>query len=118
MTMLSVHCLCIVCALSVHCLCNYCTVIAQTDLKQCTNKKRVSRLWDHPLLVSYKVSVLHDKFIPFSVDIDDFNVFFILQMFAQLGDVNIHASGIEVIVINPDGFQGEVAFKHFIGIDT
>ena len=52
-----------------------------------------------------------DEFITFTVDIDDFNLWVILQMLAQLGDIHIHRTGIEVVVVNPDGLQGEVALQ-------
>jgi hypothetical protein len=50
------------------------------------------------------------------VDVDYFNVFFFFQMFAQFGNINIHTPGIEVIVVDPNGFQGKIPFKDFVGI--
>jgi hypothetical protein len=57
-----------------------------------------------------------DEFITFTVDIDDFNLWVILQMLAQLGDIHIHRTGIEVVVVNPDGLQGEVALQDLVGV--
>ena len=37
-------------------------------------------------------------------------------MLTQLGDINIHRAGIEIIVINPDGLQGKVALKNLVGM--
>ena len=39
-------------------------------------------------------------------------------MLAQLGDVHIHAAGIEIIVVNPDGLQGKVTLQYLVGMRT
>lgn len=40
----------------------------------------------------YKVSILvrSDELVALSVDVDDFYLVVVLEMFAQLGDINIH----------------------------
>ena len=48
------------------------------------------------------------------MDVDDFNLAVGLQVLTQLGDVDIHRAGIEVVVVNPDGLQGEVALQDLI----
>ncbi len=52
------------------------------------------------------------------MDIDDFNRRLIFQVFTQFGNVNIHASCIKIIVINPNGFQSEVPLQNIVGIVT
>ncbi len=37
-------------------------------------------------------------------------------MLAQLGDVDIHRAGVEVVVVDPDRFKGEVALEYFIDV--
>ena len=37
-------------------------------------------------------------------------------MLAQFCDVDIHRTGIEIIVINPDGLQGEVTLQDLVGV--
>ena len=37
-------------------------------------------------------------------------------MLAQLGDVDIHGAGIEIVVVDPDGLQGEVALQDLVGV--
>ena len=50
------------------------------------------------------------------MDIDNLNLRIVLQMLAQLGDIDIHGTGIEVVVVNPDGLQGEVALQDLVGV--
>ena len=42
------------------------------------------------------------QFVALAVDVDDLNGIIILEVLAKLGDVYIHATCIEVVVINPD----------------
>ena len=39
-------------------------------------------------------------------------------MLTQFSDIYIHASGIEVIIINPNSFQSKVTLQNFIGMRT
>ena len=66
---------------------------------------RVSRAFPEVILIFFR----RDQFVTFPVDVDDFDVFIVLQVFAQLGNVDIHRACVEVIVINPNGLQGKVA---------
>ena len=50
------------------------------------------------------------------MNIDDFDGVVLLQVLTQLGDIHIHTAGIEIIVINPNGLQSEVALQDFIGM--
>lgn len=56
------------------------------------------------------------ELIAFSVDIDDFDIRVVAQEFAKFCDVDIHAPGVKIIVVNPDGLQCEVSFKDFINV--
>ena len=49
------------------------------------------------------------------MDIDNLNLRIVLQMLAQLGDIHIHRAGIEVVIVNPDGLQGEVTLQDLVG---
>ena len=57
-----------------------------------------------------------DELVAFAVDIDDFYLRIVLQVLAQLGDVDIHRAGVEIVVVNPDGLQGEVALQNLVGM--
>ena len=58
------------------------------------------------------------QFITFAVNIDNFDRVVFLQMLTQFSDIYIHASGIEVIIINPNSFQSKVTLQNFIGMRT
>ena len=57
-----------------------------------------------------------NELIALAVDIDDLYLVVFLQMLAQLGDIHVHRTGVEIVVINPDGFQGKVALQDLIGV--
>ncbi len=57
-----------------------------------------------------------NELIALAVDIDDLYLVVFLQMLAQLGDIHVHRAGVEIVVINPDGFQGKVALQDLIGV--
>ena len=59
-----------------------------------------------------------DEFVALSVDVDDFNLRVVFQVLAQLGDIDVHRTSVEVVIINPDGLQGEVALQDFVGMRT
>ncbi len=50
------------------------------------------------------------------MDVDNLNLRIVFQVLAQLGDIHIHGTGIEVVIVNPDGLQGEVALQDFVGV--
>ena len=79
-------------------------------------KKRTGNKWFAPCpdetcvqCIVLSNHVRHNEFVTLAVHIDDFNAVIILEMLAQLGDIDIHASGIEVIVVDPNGLQRIVA---------
>ena len=47
---------------------------------------RVSRAFPEAILIFFR----RNQFVTFPVDVDDFDVFIVLQVFAQLGNVDIH----------------------------
>ena len=59
-----------------------------------------------------------NQFIPLPVNVDNLDRIIFFQMFTQLSDIHVHASCIEIIIINPNGFQGKVALKNLIGMCT
>ena len=52
------------------------------------------------------------------MDIDNFDGLVFFQVLTELGDIDIHTTGIEIIVINPNGLQGKIALQNFIGMCT
>ena len=58
------------------------------------------------------------QLIAFSVNVDNLNRIVFLQMFTQFGDINIHTTCIEVIIINPDSLQGKVTLKNLVCMST
>lgn len=60
--------------------------------------------------------VRRDELVALSVDVDDFYAVVSLEVLAELGDIDIHGARVEIVVINPDGFQCEVTLQHFVGV--
>ena len=58
--------------------------------------------------------VRHYQLVSFAVDVDDLYRGVVFQQLAQLGDVDIHAAGVEVIVVYPDGLQRIVALQYVV----
>ena len=58
------------------------------------------------ILIMHLKSILvgRNQFVAFTVDVDDFDGVILLQVLAQLGDIHVHAAGVEIVVINPNGF--------------
>ena len=50
-----------------------------------------------------------DKFVAFAMDVDDLNLVVLLQMLTQLSNIDIHRTGIKIVIINPNGLQCEIA---------
>ena len=75
-----------------------------------------------PLLYTYACAGLlgfgNDKLVAFTVDVDDLDRVIILEMLTKLGDIYIHATSVEVVVINPDGFEGKVTLENLILMST
>ena len=55
-----------------------------------------------------------DELVTLAVHVDDLYRIIVFKMLTKLGDVNIHTTCIEVIVINPNGLKSEVALKDLI----
>ena len=54
------------------------------------------------------------EFVATAMDIDNLNLRIIFEKLAQLGDIHIHASGVEVIVVDPYRLQGVVALQNLV----
>jgi len=59
-----------------------------------------------------------DELVALAVDVDNLDLRIVLQVLAQLGDIDIHRTSIEVVVINPDGLQSKVTLQDFVGVRT
>ena len=57
-----------------------------------------------------------DQFVTLTMNIDNLNLRIVLQVLTQLGDVDIHGAGIEIVVVDPEGLQGEVALQDLVGV--
>ena len=57
-----------------------------------------------------------DEFVAFTMNVDNLNLRVVFQVLTQLGDIHIHRTSVEVVVVNPDGLQGEVALQNLIGM--
>ena len=101
--------------------------MTDTSTESTENKDKGGKIFLPPLLlhINYKnhISVFRPLFairdnelITLAVDVDNLDGRVVLEVFAQLGDVNIHAAGVEIIVINPDGLQCVVTLENFIRV--
>ena len=50
------------------------------------------------------------------MDVDDFHFGVVLQVLAELRDVDVHGARIEVVVINPDCAQCIVALENLVSM--
>lgn len=90
-----------------------CQVVGyQTDLTKHYSKAKHLPPWQMPS--PELVLVGNDEFVTLTVDIDDFHLVVILQVLAQLGDVNVHGTRVEIVVINPNGAQGIITLQYFV----
>ena len=59
-----------------------------------------------------------NQFIPLPVNVDNLDRIILFQMFTQLSDIHVHASCIEIIIINPNGLQCEITLQNLISMST
>ena len=59
-----------------------------------------------------------NQLVTLPVDVDDLNVGFRFKEFAQFGDVDIHAAGVEIGVLFPYLFQCMIAFQDIVCMGT
>src|SRR5690554_7686421 len=59
---------------------------------------------------------LHNQLVAFTVYVQNFYCGLVFEVFTQFGNVNVHASGIEVVVVHPNGFQGKITLQYFVGV--
>ena len=50
------------------------------------------------------------------MDVDDFYLVVVLEVLAQLGDIDVHGACVEVVVVDPDGLQCKVALEYLVGV--
>jgi hypothetical protein len=48
------------------------------------------------------------------MDIKDLDRWILLKVLSKFGNINIHTSGIKIVVINPDGFKGKISFQDLV----
>ena len=60
----------------------------------------------------------HDEAVASTVYVVDFDFGVSLEELAQLGDIDIHAAGVEVVVVHPDGLECQVALEHVVDVDS
>ena len=72
--------------------------------------------------VSFQLDLLffsrHNQSVTLAMHIIDFDRWVIFKMLTQLGNIHIHTSGIEIIVVNPNGLQCQFSLKNIIGMST
>ena len=59
-----------------------------------------------------------DEFVALAVYVDDFDGRIVLEVLAQLGDVDVHGTCVEVVVVDPNGLERIVAFENFVDVST
>lgn len=52
------------------------------------------------------------------MDVDDFDRGVVLEVLAKLCDVNVHGTGVEIVVVDPDGFEGIVTLEDFVDVSA
>ena len=57
-----------------------------------------------------------NQLITLAVNVDDFYLRIVFQVFTQLGDINVHRACIEIVVVNPDGLQCEITLQNLVGM--
>ena len=81
-----------------------------------------ARCWENGVRVNTKELVfvlflfLGDELVALAVDVDDFDLFVHAQVLTQLGDVDVHGAGVEVVVVDPDLFECEIALEDFVHV--
>ena len=55
-----------------------------------------------------------NQLITLTVDIDNLNRVIGLQVLAQLGDVNVHTAGVEVVVIGPHSLESKATLQNLV----
>ena len=56
------------------------------------------------------------EFVTFAVDVDDLDRGIVFEVLAELGDVYVHRACVEVVVVDPDGLEGEVALEYLVDV--
>ena len=59
------------------------------------------------------VGLAGDEFVAEAVDVHEFDAGVVAEVFAEFGDEDVHAAGVEVGVVAPDEAEGGLAFEDF-----
>ena len=50
------------------------------------------------------------------MDVDYLYLIIVFQMLAQFGDIHIHRTSIEIVVVYPDGLQSKIALEYLVAV--
>ena len=67
----------------------------------------------HSLLV---FNLRGNELVTLTVDVNNLDLWIVLEVLTQLGDVNIHRACVEVVIVDPDGLQSEVALQNLVRV--
>ena len=62
------------------------------------------------------ISIGNHKPVALAVHVVDLHIGVILEVLAQLGDIDIHGTRIEIVVVYPDGLECQFALQHLVGM--
>ena len=72
--------------------------------------------WSGERQLATLVLIGDNELIALAVDVDDLDLVVVLQVLAQLRDIDIHRSGVEVVVVDPNGLERIVALQDLVGV--
>ena len=50
------------------------------------------------------------------MDVDNLNCRVVFEVLAKFGDINVHTTSIEVVVVDPNSFQSKITLKNLINV--
>ena len=90
------------------------TIDGETDrLKKATIKAAFSY---NRFLNTLLLLVRNDEFVALTVDVDDLHLVIVLEVLTQLGDVHVHRTGVEVVVVDPDGAKRIITLQNLVSV--
>ena len=72
--------------------------------------------WSGERQLATLVLIGDNELIALAVDVDDLDLVVVLQVLAQLRDIDIHRPGVEVVVVDPNGLERIVALQDLVGV--
>ncbi len=89
------------------------------------NKKEASRLgyffFKHKGVILFFgdfFTVRSDKLISFTVNVDDFDSGIVFKQLTKFSDINVHTTGIEVVIVYPDSLKCIIALQNLVCMST